>query len=131
MSSPTGVLDAMSSPLRGMRHGLERVAEQIDQNLLDLDPVHQHQIVLRVEIEAKLDALLAGAGETERAGFFDQFRKAFDALLGFAPRHEIAKPPDDLAGADRLFGGAIQRAFNFRSCWDRSWPHSRRREPFM
>ena len=58
--------------------------------------------------------MLAGAGETERAGFFDQFGKAFDAFLGFAPRHEIAKPPDDLPGADRLFGGAVQRAFNFR-----------------
>ena len=95
-----------------MRHGLERVAKQIDQNLLDLDPVHQHLIVLRVQIEPKLHALLAGAGETERAGFFDQFGKIFDALLGFSPRHEITKPPDDLPGADRLFGSAVQRAFN-------------------
>ena len=104
-----------------MRHRLERVAKQIDQHLLDLDPVHQHQIVLRVQVEPKLHALLAGAGETERAGFLDQLGKAFDALLGFAPRHEIAKPPDDLPGADRLFGGAVQRAFNLRRCWDRRW----------
>ena len=97
---------------RGMCHGLERVAKQIDQHLLDLDAVHQHQIVPRVQIEPKLHALLAGAGETERAGFFDQFGKTFDALLGFSPRHEITKPPDDLPGADRLFGSAVQRAFN-------------------
>ena len=96
-----------------MRHGLERIAKQIDQHLLDLDPVYQHLIVLRIEVEAKLNALLAGAGEAERAGFLDQFGKAFDAFLGFAPGHEIAQPPDDLPGADRLFGGAVQRAFNF------------------
>ena len=95
-----------------MCHGLERVAEQVDQHLLDLDPVHQHLIVPRVQIEPKLHALLAGAGETERAGFLDQLGKAFDAFLGFSSGHEITKPPDDLPGADRLFGGTVQRAFN-------------------
>ena len=91
--------------------------KQVDRDLLDLDPIHQHQVVFRIEIEAKLDPLLAGTGETERAGFFNQFRKTFDALLGFSPRHEIAKPPDDLAGADGLLGGAIEGAFNLCGMW--------------
>ena len=112
MSSATGRLDAIKFAPWRMRHRLQRIAEQVDQNLLDLDPIDQHQIVLRVEIEAKLDALFAGAGEAERAGFLDQLGEAFDALFGFAARDEIAQPPDDLAGAKRLLGGAIQRAFD-------------------
>jgi hypothetical protein len=98
---------------RGMCHGFKRVTKQVDQDLLDLNPVHQHLVVLRVQIEPNMYALLAGAGETESAGFLDQFGKAFDALLGFAPSHEIAQPPDELAGTDCLFGSAVQRAFNF------------------
>ena len=70
-------------------------------------------------LNRKLHALLAGAGETERAGLLDQLGKTFDALLGFAARDEIAKPADDLPGADRLLGSAVQRAFDFRRCWDR------------
>src|SRR5713101_4724225 len=70
-----------------------------------------------IQIEAKLDTLLAGAGETERAGLFNQFRKTFDALLGLPSRNEIAKTPNNLAGAKGLFGGAIQRVFDLRSVW--------------
>ena len=55
-----------------MCHGLECIAKQINQNLLDLDAIHQHGIVRRIEIKAKLDALLAGAGKPEGAGLFDQ-----------------------------------------------------------
>ena len=68
--------------------------------------------MLRIQIEAKLHALLTGAGETERAGFLDQFGNAFDAFLGFSPCHEIAKAPDDLSGADGLLGSTVQRAFD-------------------
>ena len=60
------------------------------------------------------DALLTGTGETERACFLDQFRNAFDALLRILPGNEIAQSPDDLARADCLFGGAVERRFDFR-----------------
>ena len=114
-----GTLDDDQLAARRLRHRLERVAEQIDQHLLDLDPVDQHQSCARVEIEAQLHALLAGAGEAERAGLLDQLGEAFDALLGFAARDEIAQPPDDLAGAQRLLGGAVHRALDLSACWDR------------
>src|SRR5713226_8575748 len=68
-----------------------------------------------VQIEAKLDSLLAGASEAECASIFNQFRKTFDTSLGFPARNEIAKTPNDLAGANGLFGGAIQGVFQFRS----------------
>ena len=37
---------------RGVRHGVQRVAKQIDQHLLDLDPVDQHRIELRVKVKS-------------------------------------------------------------------------------
>src|SRR5438034_551396 len=63
----------------------------------------------RVQVEAKLHPLLAGAGETERTGLFDQFGNTFDTLFGLTSGNEITKAPDDLPGADGLFGGAVQR----------------------
>jgi hypothetical protein len=60
-------------PLRRLRHRLEGVAEQVDQDLLNLDPIHQDQIELRIQIEAKLNVLLPGTGQTERARLFNQF----------------------------------------------------------
>ena len=58
--------------------------------------------------------MLAGTSQTERAGFFNQLRETFDAFFRFSPRNEIAKAPNDLAGANRLLGGTIQGAFYFR-----------------
>ena len=63
--------------LRRVCHRLERIAKQIDQNLLDLNPINQNQIVLRIEVKAKLDALFAGAGKAKRAGFFESISKDF------------------------------------------------------
>ena len=65
-----------------------------------------------VELEPQVDALFARPGEAERAGFLDQFGDAFNALFQFAARDEIAQPADDLAGAQRLLGGAVQRALD-------------------
>ena len=98
-----------------MSHSFERIAKQVDEHLLDLDAVHQDLIVLWIEVEPKLHALLAGAGETERAGFLNQFGESFDALFIFTPCHEISQPPNDLSGTNCLFGGAVERAFNLRS----------------
>ena len=114
MSSATGCVRCDQFPPRRLRHRLERIAKQIDQDLLDLDPVHQHQIVLRIEIEAKPHALFAGAGQAERAGLLDQLGEAFDRFSDSPRDTKLRKPPDDLAGADRLLGGAVQCAFDFR-----------------
>ena len=54
-------------PFRRLRHRFKRIAEQIDQYLLNLHPVHQNPIERRVQIEAKLDVLLTGARQTECA----------------------------------------------------------------
>ena len=54
-------------------HRFQRIAEQVDQDLLNLDPVGKHQVARRVQVEAQKHALFAGAGEPERAGLFDHF----------------------------------------------------------
>ena len=95
-------------------HRFQRIAEQVDQHLLYLDPVGKHQIVRRVQVEAQKHALFAGAGEPECAGLFDHFRKALDALLGRVAGDEVAQSPDDVAGANRLLSGAIERGFDLR-----------------
>ena len=58
--------------------------------------------------------LFAGTGEPERAGLLDQFRNTFDALLRCLARDEIAQSPDDVAGADGLLGGAVERGLDLR-----------------
>ena len=67
-----GVRDNQLTVRRG-GHRLQRIAEQVDQDLLNLDPVGKHQVVRRVQVEAQKYSLLAGAGEPERAGLLDHF----------------------------------------------------------
>ena len=112
-SADAGVGDDELAPRR-LRHRFQRVAEQVDQHLLDLHPVGEHEVGVGIEAEAKLHVLLARAGKAERAGFLDQLRQALDPLLGFAAGDEVAQAADDLAGAQRLLGGAIQRALDLR-----------------
>jgi hypothetical protein len=54
-------------------HRFQRIAEQVDQDLLNLDPVGKHEVACRVQVEAQEHTLFAGAAEPKRAGFFDQF----------------------------------------------------------
>ena len=100
--------------LRRGGHRLQRVAEQVDQHLLDLHAVDEHEVMRVVEFELQIDALFPRAGEAERAGFLDQLGDAFNTLLRFAAGDEIAQPADDLPGAQCLFGGAVHRAFDLR-----------------
>ena len=58
--------------------------------------------------------MFAGAGEPERAGLLDQFRKTLDALLRCLARDEVAQSPDDVAGADGLLRGTVERGLDLR-----------------
>ena len=48
----------------------------------------------------------------QRRRLLDQLGDAFDAPFRFAAQHEVAQAADDLAGADRLFGGAVERGLD-------------------
>ena len=59
------------------------------------------------KFEAHPHAFVLGADQRERARLLDQLLGVFHAPLAFAPGDEIAQPADDLAGAQRLFGGLV------------------------
>ena len=88
--------------IRALRHRLDRVAKQVDQDLLDLDAIRDDQVDRRIELEVQQDAEISRAHEAERARVLDHFADTFDAPFRFPARHEIPKTPDDLTGADRL-----------------------------
>ena len=88
---------------------LDGVAHQVEQHLLDLHLVGQHQVAARIELEADPDAVLLGADQRQRARLLDQLGEALDPPLALAAAHEIAQAADDLAGAQRLLGGLVER----------------------
>src|SRR4029077_4185647 len=89
-------------PTIGRQHRFERVAEEVYQNLLDLDAIGENKVTGRIELEAQHHALFAGADQPECTSFFDQLGNAFHPLLRFASRHEAAQSTDDLAGTNGL-----------------------------
>ncbi len=90
-------------------HGLDRVADQVEQDLLHLDPDRHHEGRVRVEVEADAHALLLGADEGEGARFLDQLGQALDVPLALAARHEIPQVPDHLPGSQGLVGSLVHR----------------------
>ena len=80
-------------------HCLDRVAQKIEQDLLNLHLVDEHKIHGRVELEAHAHSLIFGSHERERARFLDQSVDTFHAPLAFAARNEVAQAANDLARA--------------------------------
>ena len=59
-------------------HRLDRVSNEIEQNLLDLNLVGKHEIDRRIELEPHTDAPVLGADQRERACFLDKLVDALD-----------------------------------------------------
>ena len=121
MPSRTRALATVSSRSSQFRHRLHRVAQQIDQHLLDLHAIGHHEIVCRIEVEFQQDPGLARAHEAKRRRLFDKPADALDAPLGFPAQHKFAKAADDLPGADGLFGRFVERRFDRRRIGIRCW----------
>src|SRR5689334_24726 len=94
------------APLRWL-HCLDRVAHQVEHDLLDLHLVGQDQVRVRVELERDPHAEILRSHQCQRARLLDQFLDAFDLPLALAARHEVAQPSDDLAGAQGLLCSPI------------------------
>ena len=118
-------------PARRLFHGLDRIADQVQQHLLDLHLVDQDEIVRRIDLKSYSHAMFLRAHQRERARLFDQFLDAFDAPLAFAARDEIAQSADDLAGAQRLLGGLLHCVADHDSTLRPSGSSSSRRDPFI
>src|SRR5262249_19260113 len=76
--------------MRRLLHGFDRVAYQVEQHLLHLDLVGEHQIERRIKPERDTHALILGSDECEGACLLDELLDALDAPLAFAARDEIA-----------------------------------------
>src|SRR5262245_57060664 len=85
-------------------HRLDGVAHQVEQDLLDLHLVGQDPIGARIELESHAYALLFGSDQGQRARLLDQLAEALDAPLALAAGNEIAQPPDNPPGTQRLPG---------------------------
>ena len=111
---------------RCLDHALHGVADQVDQDLLDLDAIGQHQIGLGIEPERHGDAGLPRADQGERAGVLDQLGEVLDPPVALAAGHELAQSADDVAGTQRLVGGLAQRVAQHRPSSSLSMRSSRR-----
>src|SRR6478735_8888409 len=86
------------APLRGF-HGLDGVAQQVEQNLLNLHLVGEDEVDGGIELKTHPNALILRADESQGARLLDKFLDAFDPALALAARHELAQATDDLARA--------------------------------
>ena len=89
-------------------HGLERIAQQVEDDLLDLHPIAQDRGQLAREVELDLDAELAGVALDHLGGVADQRVQVGRLPLGGLLAHQVAHAPDDLAGAQRLVGHRLE-----------------------
>ena len=72
-SSATDVETTRSRCWRGF-HGLDRIADQVEQNLLNLHLVGKHEIDRGIELKPHSYALVLGADKRKRACLLDQLR---------------------------------------------------------
>ena len=98
----TGVLDcdARQDRLRrvpsapkasGLRrhHRIDRIADEVDEHLLDLDAIDQDLVGGGVELQLNVDPMLARADQRERIRFIDEALQAFDPPFRFPGAHEV------------------------------------------
>src|SRR5690606_35499277 len=95
-------------------HGVDRVAHQVEHDLLDLNLVGQDQANLRAEFVTHADAVLLRADQCEGAGLLDQLGQILDRPLGLSTSDAVAQTANDVPGAQRFGGGALDRVGDLR-----------------
>ena len=95
-------------------HGLDSVAHEIEQHLLNLHLLDEDRVGVAGEAEQGLDPYLLGPHQSQRARLFDQLADIFGLLLRFSPRDELAKLANNMARTQGLLGGLGERVANFR-----------------
>src|SRR6516162_2531288 len=93
--------DNKLATLRGF-HGLDGIAQQVQQHLLDLHLVDQNEIDGRVELKPDTHALILGSDQRQGAGLLNEFPDAFHPTLAVATPHEFAQATDNLSRAQSL-----------------------------
>ena len=82
VSSSSNAVLTVSSRRPRPCHRLERVAHQVDEDLLDLDPIGERPRGVRVEAKTRLDAERAAPDQCKSACLLDHRDDVLDAFLG-------------------------------------------------
>src|SRR3984957_1008740 len=88
-------------------HRLERISDQVDDHLLDLNAVPQYNPGAVIEFKPQTDLLRSDATHYEGTGFLDQRSKRLRSLFRLAPADQLAEAADYFAGPQRLPGGLV------------------------
>src|SRR6516165_5708216 len=95
-------------------HGFDGIAQQVQQNLLNLHLIDQDEIHGRIELKPDTDTLILGSDERQGAGLLNELLDAFNPTLAVTPSHEFAQATDNLSRAQsliaRLVHGIAQQA---------------------
>ena len=100
----------------GGLHGLNRVAQQIEQDLLNLNLVDKNKVDGRVMLQVHSNRLILRGNKSERGGFFHQLLDALDPLFGFSTCDEVAEAMYDLPGPNSLLGSFVHRLHDALVC---------------
>ena len=92
---------------RGLGHGLDGVAPEIEQDLLDLDLLGEHPGIPVGLIDGKLDAGPLGLRPEESKDGVEDQAQGRRAQIRWLLAHEVPDLPDHLPGPLRLGGDAI------------------------
>src|SRR5262252_9895574 len=71
-------------------HGFDGVAQQVQQNLLNLHLVDQDEVDGRIELKPDTDTLILGSDQRQGAGLLNELFDAFHPTLAIASPHEFA-----------------------------------------
>src|SRR6516164_9645685 len=89
-------------------HGLDGIAQQVQQNLLDLHLIDEDEIDGRIELKPDTHPLILGSDQRQGAGLLNELLDAFHPTLAIAPPDEFAQATDNLARAQSLIAGPVQ-----------------------
>src|SRR5262249_1395650 len=91
-----------SHAARGCLYRLDCIAQQVEDDLLDLDAVAHHRRQIRREIQPDLDTEITGLALDHLHGFTHERIHVEGGLLAGLLAHQLADAPDDLPGAQGL-----------------------------
>src|SRR4030095_14564484 len=94
----------------GTGHRLDRVPDEVDQYLLDLDRIDLHPLGVTIEPELNLHAVALRIRKHQHAGLGDDRRKVLGVRLDLPLGDKGTQSLQDLAGALDRIAGDIERA---------------------
>ena len=94
-------------------HGVDRIAHQVQHDLLQLDRIADDLQRPGGELDDETNVVAAGVGLDQYRQLVHHGIEVEQLLAGLAIAHQVAQPLDDLAGAQRLGADLAQRGHDF------------------